>query len=245
METMSSTLKNIMIGEELLSAVRLLKTGLRELNRIDGSNDFFDLPILLLSSGFERMMKTILCCYHLENFGEYPAREFFPKGRQGHDLVHLLNQITCDCFSDKYLLQTPSAKTDILFLRKDAKINTQVRILSDFGQSARYYNLNVVLGVSDPGSSPNEEWKKLEMEILLDDPDLAARIQEPMQMKAIHRHINFVLTVNCEKLARALARLFTIGGLGSQAMKISHFVHHFLLLTDGQLGDTDYESIHI
>ena len=242
---MPSTLQKVMIGEELLTAMRLLKTGLRELNRIDGSTDFFHLPILLLASGFERMMKTVVCCHHLETDGEFPRRTVFQKGRRGHDLVLLLNQITQDCFSDDYLARIPAAKTDIEFLRNDQKLSAIVQILSDFGQSARYYNLNIVLNEQDPGPSPDNEWQKLEMEVLQEDTSWTSRIGEPKQSDAIHDQINSGLTVQCEKLARALARLFTIGGLGSQAKQISPHTHHFLFLMDDQLGKTDYESIHV
>jgi len=242
---MPSTLQKVMIGEELLTAMRFLKTGLRELNRMDGSTDFFHLPILLLASGFERMMKTVICCHHLETAGEFPRRAVFPKGRRGHDLVLLLNQITQDCFSDDYLARIPAAKTDIEFLRNDPKLSGVVQILSDFGQSARYYNLNVVLDQRPPGPSPDDEWQKLEMEVLQEDPSWTSRIGDPKQSHVIHEKINRELTVRCEKLARALARLFTIGGLSSQAKQISPHTHHFLFLMDDQLGKTDYASIHV
>lgn len=234
-----------MIGEELLTSIRLLKTGLRELNRMDGSTDFFHLPIQLLASGFERMMKTVICCHYLENTGEYPSRDVFQKGRRGHDLVYLLKQITNDCFSDTYLAQIPAAKADINFLRHDPKLSNIVQILSDFGQSSRYYNLNVVLNEKDPGPSPEEEWQKLEVEVLKDDPNYLDRIRDQSQRGSIYKQINIALTIQCEKLARALARLFTIGGLGSQAKQISPYTHHFLVLMDDQLGKTDYENIQI
>jgi len=242
---MPSTLQKVMIGGELLTAMRLLKIGLRELNRVDGSTDFFHLPILLLASGFERMMKTVICYHHLETVGEFPTRAVFPKGRRGHDLVLLLNQITRDCFSDDYLARIPAAKTDIEFLRNDPKLSAIVQILSDFGQSARYYNLNVVLGEQDPGPSPDDEWQKFEMEVLQEDPSWTSRLGDPKQSDAIYDQINRELTVECEKFARALARLFTIGGLGSQAKQTSPHMHHFLFMTDDQLGKTDYESIHV
>jgi len=234
-----------MISKELLSSMRLLKTGLRELNRMDGSTDFFHLPILLLASGFERMMKIIICCHYLENSGNYPTRAIFQKGRRGHDLVYLLSQITQDCFSDTYLERIPAAKFDITFLRTDPKLSTIVQIFSDFGQSARYYNLNVVLGEQEPGPSPDDEWKKLEMEILKEDPSWLQRICNPKETNSIHRQINTALTIQCEKLARALARLFTIGGLGSKARQISPHTNHFLFLMDDELGKTDYERIKI
>lgn len=234
-----------MMSEELLSSMRLLKTGLRELNRMDGSTDFFHLPILLLASGFERMMKTIICCHHLENTGDYPTRTIFQKGRRGHDLVYLLNQITQNCFSDSYLERIPAAKSDITFLRTDPKLSTIVQILSDFGQSARYYNLNVILGEQEPGPSPVDEWKKLEMEILKEDPSWLQRIVDPKEINSIRRQINMTLTVQCETLARALARLFTIGGLGAKARQISPHTYHFLFLMNDDLGKTNYESIII
>jgi hypothetical protein len=169
----------------------------------------------------------------------------FPPGRRGHDLVLLLDHIARDCFSDVYLSRIPAAKSDIAFLRGDPKLSSIVKILSDFGQSARYYNLNVVLDEQNPGPSPHEEWQKLEMEVLQEDPSWTRRIRDPKESDAIHRQINRVLTIQCEKLARALARLFTIGGLGSHAKQISPHTHHFLFLMDGQLGKTDYDSIHI
>jgi len=234
-----------MLGEELLTAVRLLKSGLRELNRIDGSTDFFHLPILLLASGFERMMKTVICCHHLETNGDFPKDWALFKGRKGHDLKLLLEQITRSCFSDDYLSRVPAARSDIEFLRNDQKLSAIVRILSDFGRSARYYNLDVVLSEQKPGPSPDEEWQRLEMEVLQEDPTWTSRLGDPRQSHAIHDQINMRLTVQCEKIARALARLFTIGGLGPQAKRISPHTHHFLFLPDDQLGKVDYEKICI
>lgn len=242
---MPTVQQNVMLGEELLTAIRLIKTGLRELNRLDGSTDFFHLPILLLASGFERMMKTIICCYHLETTGDYPNRDVFLKGRRGHDLVHLLSQITNDCFSDAYLATVPAAETDINFLRNDPKLSTILKILSDFGQSARYFNLNVILNEKEPGPSPDQEWQKLELEVLKEDSRYMERIGDPSQRDSIYKQINMVLTIQCEKLARALARLFTIGGLGSKAKQISPHTHHFLFLMDDQLGRTNYELVNI
>ena len=234
-----------MIGEELLTAIRLLKVGLRELNRMNAATDFFHLPILLLASGFERMMKTVICCHHVETTGEFPNRDAFPKGRRGHDLVCLLDDVARNCFSDAYLSRIPAARADIEFLRNDAKLARIVKILSDFGQSARYYNLNVVLDMDDPGPSPDGEWQKLEMEIVQEDSSWADRISDPSQSNAIHREINTVLTVQCERLARSLSRLFTIGGLGPLAKQISPPTSHFRRLMDNELGLTDYRTIPI
>ena len=121
---MPTTSQEFFIGEELLTAIRLLKCGLRELNKMDGTTDFYHLPIQLLASGFERLMKTIVCCHHLETTGEFPKRSIFPRGKKGHDLIHLLDMITKQCYSDDYIKKIPAAKNDINFLRNDLRLRT-------------------------------------------------------------------------------------------------------------------------
>jgi len=242
---MDAVYQQVMIGEELLTAVRLLKRGLREVNEMSGATDFFHLPILLLASGFERMMKVVICCYCYGIHGGFPPRDYFPSGRRGHDLVWLLEAITERCFSDEYLSRVPAARDDIAFLRADSRLSALVQILSDFGQGARYYNLNVVLGEEDPGPSPEDEWQKLEMEILRNDPTWKQRITDPGQLPGVYQDTYRELTVRCERLARSLSRLFTIGDLGDLAKQISHHTHHFLFLTDSDLGATDYATLTV
>lgn len=242
---MPSTLQKVLVGNELLDSVRLLKVGLRELNRLDASTDFFHLPILLLSTGFERMMKTTICCHYLEINGEFPCRSIFLKGRKGHDLVSLLAYITENCFKDDYVLKVPAAKADINFLRSDSQLKDIIKILSDFGQAARYYNLNVVLGKDNPDPSPDAEWQRLEMYILQQDPEWEKKLSDTSHSSSIHLQVNRELTIQCEKLARALSRLFTIGGLGKHAKQVSPHVHHFVGLMDRQLGKTNYDTIKI
>ena len=74
------------MSEELLVAIRLLKCGLRELNKLNSEHDFYHLPIQLLASGFERLMKTVICCHTLETSGEFPDRNIFPKGKK--DMIY-------------------------------------------------------------------------------------------------------------------------------------------------------------
>ena len=147
--------------------------------------------------------------------------------------------------SDDYFSRVPAARADIEFLRTDERLIRMVTILSEFAQSARFYNLNVVLGDANPGPSPDDEWQKLEIGVLQDDPAWTERIGDPKHSAEIHAQINKELTIQCEKLARSLSRLFAIGGLGLQAKQISPHTHHFLSLRNDQLGMTDYEKIRI
>jgi hypothetical protein len=125
------------------------------------------------------------------------------------------------------------------------KLKKIVRILSDFGLSARYYNLNVVLNMDHPGPSPDEEWQRLETEVLQEDPTWAVHFGDLAQSDAIIGQINTKLTAQCERLARSLSRLFAHGALGSRAEEVSQYTWHFLKLVDDQLGKTDYEGVDV
>lgn len=61
-----SVIQNVALNQELLNAVRLIRSGFGQLQNLDGGNDFYHLPLLKLASGFERFMKVILCLRALE-----------------------------------------------------------------------------------------------------------------------------------------------------------------------------------
>jgi len=88
-----NTSQIIAIDQELLTAVRLIKCGFGQLQQMDGANDFYHLPLLALSSGFERYLKVILCFRHLERTGEFPDSDGLPRGSKGHDLELLLERV--------------------------------------------------------------------------------------------------------------------------------------------------------
>ena len=71
--------------EEVNTAIQLLKNGMGELQKIGGANDFYHAPTLLLSSGYERLLKSLLCVESMDGSGN---KQPF---RKSHDLDCLLN----------------------------------------------------------------------------------------------------------------------------------------------------------
>jgi len=211
------------IMEEFFIATRLVWVGLRELNRMYGSTDFFHLPLLLLSSGFERIMKAILCLYHLKKHKAFPNTvEFYEY--HGHDLENLLGKIKERCFSEYYLNHIPVAKMDLDFLNNPilAKI---IEVLSNFGKGSRYYYLDVVISKEKIRKSPKEEWETLESEVL--------RTESINDLKNIgdpFKRINYALTIRFEKLARALTRLLTLSDGGNLPLRSCIPAYHFISL---------------
>jgi len=65
--------QKVALALEIKTSVKLLCLGLAELQGIDGANDFYHLPFLLISSGFERLMKCIICLKRLKDTGRFPT----------------------------------------------------------------------------------------------------------------------------------------------------------------------------
>ena len=114
-------------------------------------------------------------------------------------------------------------------------------MLSDFGQAARYYNLDVIVGRQVQTDDPDAAWQRLETEILLARKDLMDEIEKNPASNRIRIEINNEVVARLERLARAIARLYTIGGLGSEANRYLVYIGCFLHLTDAELGTKKYE----
>lgn len=218
----------------------MIRVGLRELQGIDGANDFYHLPLLTLANGFERYMKVILCLHEVEQSGRFPSRSQLLEGRKGHDLSHLLQRIVNECFSPRYVERIPVGSEDVAYLRDNERLRKIVELLSRFGQAARYYHLDVILGEEPGTDSPEDEWSALEMEILETRPELIQALGEPGTIDHVFEYLRRELTATLERFARALARLFTIGRLGELARQNMAIVTEFLLIRDDELGTRPY-----
>ncbi len=231
--------QKLAIDQELMTAVRLIQAGLGQLQKLDGANDFYHLPLLTLSSGFERFMKVILCFRALEKTGEFPRAKDIPSGREGHNLEELLKKIRQECFLEQYV-NVPIAKEDLSYLESDELLSF-LSVLSKFGQAARYYHLDVVLGKQPKTDAPDREWESLEAAIAVKRPDLMKEIEENPASDKIHQEIAVEVVARFERFARALARLFGIGGIGKEAGRYVGYVSKFLFLRDGSLGKNEYD----
>lgn len=64
----------VTLDNELRTAFGLLKHGLASLQAIDAANDFYQLPLLLLASGSERLCKCVLILKHEGEHDEFPSQ---------------------------------------------------------------------------------------------------------------------------------------------------------------------------
>ena len=232
--------KTLALDQELLNSVRLIRAGLGQLQNLDGANDFYHLPILTLANGFERFMKVILCFRALEVSGRYPGSGVLPSGRKGHDLEFLLGKIKEECFLDSYVEKISVAAEDLEYLKSD-ELAKFVGVLSSFGQSARYYYFDVVVGREPETDDPEVAWQQLETSIVLGREDLPKMLENVDKAEKVGMVVRSIVVGKLEKLARALSRLFTIGRIGKEAERYVGYIGGFLHLRDDQFGETQYD----
>lgn len=237
-------IQRLALDEELLTAIRLISGGLGQLQRLDGANDFYHLPFLSLSGGFERLVKVMICLDALERTGQFPSSGAAFRGRQGHDLEELLRRILNECFNADYLAKIPVAQQDFAYLGSDELLEF-VRVLSRFGQAARYHDLDVVLGTNPPTDSPKHEWESLEVKILFGNDRWKDEFIADPASREIHDRVTREVVIRLERFARALARLFTIGRLGKEAQRFTGHIGTFLYLSDSELGTREYSPLGV
>jgi len=229
-------------GQELLTAVRLTSSGLGQLKELDDlTSDFFYLPMLSLQAGLERWLKITLCFHHLSTSGNFPSSAFFPRSKSGHDLVPLLKKVATQCYSAEFLSKFDYTKEDAIFLSSDQLIRFAT-MLSTFGQTTRYYHLNVVLGEIPPHQSPEMAWDDLVGSVMDDYPELRAKFFESgFSIEHLMTAIRFSRSI-IARLGRSLARLTTLGALGREAERHTGYVWKFLQLSDEDIFNKDFPS---
>ena len=142
--------------------------------------------------------------------------------------------------------ERPWIQRELEFITTDPVLRECIRILSLFGQKARYYNLDVVSGVANPPIDPKDEWTALESAVEDATPFLS-------DQEALHRdyypRVHSRLIGKMERLVRAVAMQFTLGGhtdKNGTIRQLSSVYAEFRNIRDEALGTTDYRrSVHI
>lgn len=224
---------------EIQRAHDLVVHGLAALQAIGGANDFYDLPFLLLASGLERLCKCILIIDHLSKTGSLPPKKKIKKYL--HALDDLIDDVKSRSFVEEYL-ERPIAREDLDFLSNDRVLAQIVEYLRDFAQGGRYYDLDAILAEPQADMSPQEKWKKMELDVIMADPSLKELLTKHGSKDELHGKVNTRFVVILERLIRALARTFTLGPASEIAKEYHGQFYKFIVLRDSELGHKKYES---
>lgn len=211
--------KKSCLSKEVETSMKLLKKGMGDLQKISFSNDFYHAPILLLSSGFERLIKCLLCLAFMDELGEFEKRPY--KKSKGHEFDYLLGRLLSVCAEKNY------SSADIDFLKNDKDLIEIISCLSDFAQGGRYYNLDIVVEGESCHKDPDEAWEEIEKMVLklpTREDTLKKLNEDDLDDLGEYKEINLRLIMILERFARALARLFALADFGDFTKQVSPLV---------------------
>ena len=227
--------RDIALIQETYTAIGLAKLGLRSLQSIDGENDFYHLPLQLLASAYERLLKVMLAIDHKQRHGKFPTQKMFKQ--YGHDITQLLDRVTTEEVFGPHWITAIAGAADFKFLKSDLLHRELISVLSHFGNFGRYSDLNVVAG-GEFISSPESDWKRIEITILT-NCDLDS-LRKPSGLHETRNKINETIVSKFEVAFRALSRWFTLGGGSTLGKEMSGILAPFLYLSDNSIGGTPW-----
>ena len=134
----------------------------------------------------------------------------------------------------------PLIQQEYTFISTDPVLHECIRILSLFGKKGRYYNLDIVTGAPQTPIDPKREWHALESSV--EDPVPFISTQELMY-RDYYPRVHSKLIAKMERLVRAIALQFTLGGHAEKAGELrrtSVVSADFRNLGDQVLGTNDY-----
>lgn len=235
---MKETYRKLSIVLELERAIKYLRIGLAEIQKITHKNNFYDPVFIYLSGGLERLFKTMLCLNHLEIKGILPNSNEIWQNKNGHDLLFLKSKVEKFCIN----IDQPFASQDLDIIANDKFINKICKILSEFGRRSRYFNLDAILGIEQEFES-TENWKSIEKEICIEiygKKKFYQLLSDHQQIEKIYSNLNKEIVIRLERFFRALTRQFIFGNFYKDSKVFMFQIADFTDIDDEQLGLTEY-----
>lgn len=235
---MNETYRNISLVFEIGNSIKFIKRGLGEVQKITGANDFYHPALQFLSSGFERLFKTMLCLNFKENNNKLPSYRELLKGKNGHDIEYLKSEVEKICIP----ATRPFASMDYGIITNDEIINIICITLSEYGQKSRYFNLDAVLGKEQEFDVVNA-WEKIETKMLkehLGEKKFFKISQNPKLLDSLYEKSNDLIVSRIELFIRAITRQFIFGNFSSDSKTFLFEIEPFSDIDDNKIGKNDY-----
>jgi hypothetical protein len=227
--------KFLALDNEIRTSIKLIKLGIGELQNISMSNDFYHLPFQLLSSGFERLLKSILCINFFVENDKLPSLKYLKDGGNGHDILNLKNLFLKDLF----VAEVPVTEKDGQFLSNDDLLQKLLHLLTEFGKYSRYHNLNILLNMESQSLDVGSEWQLIESQIL-EEKELLDKLMNSEKNDLIIEEVTKHIIIKLERFTRSICRQFTLGKLGNLGPRFTGYIGDFIYLQDKELGTINY-----
>ncbi len=239
-------LKELYLSKEVDNSIKLIYKGLAELETISFTNTFYHAAILLISSGFERLLKCLLCLRVIGEFGEVKGKAYDVR-EEGHDLKKLLVKLTAIIEPIECSPENTTITKELDFLKNDELLRGLLELLTDFSKSGRYYTLDKIQNTKSKYPNPNVVWLWIETYLIAKNERLMDLCREEKR-EELYSCVNTKLKIAVEKFARAIAVIHAFGvacgDFGPLGREISPLLNRFLFQRDYDLGKTEYRKLN-
>lgn len=213
----------------LVSAMEMLSSGLTALQETEREPDL-DSVLQQLAMGFERFLKVTLMEVTRNNSGHRPVWKEM-KGLS-HSLLAVLDELAAEARKVTEYTERPACKADLDFLESEIGLRRLLRVLGDFGAGGRYNQIDGLLkGSLDPECDPKTRWCAIETDLLLERPDF-----ETLQTSEMVQVSSEEIVQRLQRMARAIARMWTLGAVGAEGGQFCSVIGTFLFLRDEELA---------
>ena len=236
----NETYRNVAVVIEIDNAIKFLRNGLSEIQKISAANDFYDPPLIYLSGGLERLFKSMLCLNFKEKNGGLPKSNELWNNRNGHDIIFLKEKIEKICIP----IDRPFAQNDFKIITENTIVNEICSVLSAYGSKARYFNLDAILG-EEQGFDAKAKWEKIETSVLKEfygENKFYKMLEKPKRLDEIYNKSNELLVSKIELFLRAVTRQFVFGNFSNDSTTYLFQIKSFTDIKDEQIGKTDYRK---
>jgi hypothetical protein len=229
--------KIVAIGEEIEASFNFITEGIKTLDNQNSAISSNHIPLQLLSSGFERLVKVLLLLKEKHLTGEYPKTEgkknYFGQFDNGHGIKKMVSNLISYSENIELMNKIPMVIEDLDYLKNDTRFNTFLEIITDFSKFQRYYYIDTVVKKERPENNSFEKFKTL-IDSYSNDINVSKLTYDEEDEFVIKSTI-----ITIEKGVRALSRFFT-HGLENEGRKHYGNFGSFILLCDKDLGKLKY-----
>lgn len=226
------------VNEEVEASFNLIAAGLKNLKEQTSFVSNNHVPLQLLSSGFERVVKILLLLKEKHLTGKFPelhkAKKKFENYSNGHGIEKMLDELIEYSKTVDLMQQVPMVKEDLEFIESNKSFREFLKIITDFSIQQRYYYIDtIILENSNKTFNPFNHFKKF-IYSFGDDVDLTKLTYKQEEQLVIKGAV-----ICIEKGARAISRFFT-HGIGDIGRQYYNDFSNFILLNDNDLGSLKY-----
>jgi hypothetical protein len=249
--------KIIYLKNAVDKAARLIYFGIKEMESINFINsDNYDLIFLFLSRGFELLMKSMVCFKSYKDNKSFPTKEEMKE--MGHDLDKLRKDIikNYDKIPENVSEKYQEIENDKKFISNDDTLIKLIKLLTNFSKSGRYFELDFITKkeifqqrngkrIIDYSNAPIIKMKILVYNyVVKDHPSLANSGNfDDLNNPWLETNRLYIIPP-LKKFIGALARQFSLGILGDEAIKCRSIntINRYAYLKDYKVEDKDLDN---